>query len=549
MRRAPLFAILALALGACARPANLPAGPEPGPEPAPPPAVSRTGPPPHDWWQLSPYTEGWRGIGAERAYSELLSKLQPKDTVIVGVIDSGVDINHPDLDDVVWTNPGEIAGNGKDDDGDGYVDDVHGWDFIGGPKGDIDQERLELTRLYAADSVLFEGVNADTLSTARRAEYDRYRGYRKELQSKRAEIQQQLAQTQMVSAAFDRASMLLRQATGSDSLTMQNVQAVNPTAPDVAQAKVIWLELTRQGATKDVIQAAVDDLETQLRYGLNPAFNPRPIVGDDPDDVNQRFYGNNDVIGPDALHGTHVAGIIGAERNNGFGIDGVAAPVRIMSIRTVPDGDERDKDVANAIRYAVDHGAKVVNMSFGKAYSPQKGAVDDAVRYAADHGVLLIHAAGNDAANLDESNNYPTRRYLDGGTAPNWIEVGASTYRGDTLVASFSNYSHTMVDVFAPGEAIYSTVPGGKYENLQGTSMAAPVVTGEAALLMAYFPKLTPRQVKQIILDSATRYPGLQVEQPGESGAMVPFSQLSISGGIVNVYRAVQMAEQMTGRH
>jgi subtilisin family serine protease len=316
---------------------------------------------------------------------------------------------------------------------------------------------------------------------------------------------------------------------------------------DVQQAREMFLRLAADGITPQVLDDARKDLENRLQFGLNPNFNPRSVVGDDSTNLNERGYGNAEVTGPDATHGTHVAGIIGAVRGNGMGLDGVAPAVKLMIVRTVPDGDERDKDVANAIRYAVDNGAQVINMSFGKAYSPQKEAVDAAVRYAQSKGVLLVHAAGNEGADLDRSPSYPTRTFVAGGTAPNWIEVGASAYGpADSLAASFSNYSRTGVDVFAPGVSIWSTVPRGGYERLQGTSMASPVVAGVAALLLAYYPTLTPAEVKDIIIQSATRFPNQSVVRPGEGGERVPFAQLSVSGGVVNVYNALRLAEQRT---
>ena len=248
---------------------------------------------------------------------------------------------------------------------------------------------------------------------------------------------------------------------------------------------------------------------------------------------------------PDAEHGTHVAGIIGAERGNGIGVDGIAPAVKLMTIRTVPNGDERDKDVANAIRYAVDNGAQVINMSFGKAYSPRKAVVDEAVRYAESRNVLLVHAAGNDAADIGETPSFPIRNFAGGGMASNWIEVGASGWRApDGLAATFSNYSANEVDVFAPGVDIYSTVPGDEYSRNSGTSMAAPVVTGLAALLMAYYPGLDAREVRQIILDSATRLPDTSVIRPGTEDERVLFGTLSATGGIVNAYEALRLAEQ-----
>jgi subtilisin family serine protease len=277
-------------------------------------------------------------------------------------------------------------------------------------------------------------------------------------------------------------------------------------------------------------------------YGLNLSFNPRDIVGDDLDDGSERVYGNADVTGPDASHGTHVAGIIAAERGNGIGIDGIAAGVRLMIVRAIPNGDERDKDVANAIRYAVDEGADIINMSFGKAFSPRKSLVDDAVRYADEHGVLMIHAAGNDGDDIDVVPSFPTRTYEDGGAAADWIEVGAANWDVQSLAATFSNYGQQRVDIFAPGVAILSTVPGNEFDLNDGTSMAAPVVTGVAALLMAYFPDLTAADVKQIVLDSAVRFGDRVVPTPGQ-GPRVPFGTLSVTGGVVNAYEAVKAAE------
>jgi subtilisin family serine protease len=283
-----------------------------------------------------------------------------------------------------------------------------------------------------------------------------------------------------------------------------------------------------------------------VQYGMNPDFDPRNIVGDNYANPNERGYGNAELEGPDAGHGTHVAGIVAAMRN-GSGVDGVAPAVRIMTLRTVPDGDERDKDVANAIRYAADNGARVINMSFGKSHSPQKSVVDEAVRYAESKNVLLVHAAGNDGADLNQAGNFPNQDYAAGGRASNWIEVGASSWHGESLAADFSNYGRGRVDVFAPGVSILSTIPDAGYGRNDGTSMAAPVVTGIAATLMAYFPELTAVQVREIILQSAVRNES-QVPRPGSEGERVSFAELSDTGGVVNLYAAIQLAQQRVRR-
>lgn len=550
MRHTPYFAFAALALAACAPAATVNTAPTPAPiqaapaAPSPAPAATALREAPRNWQLLDASTDHVPGISVLRAEHELLAgrKATP---VIVAVIDGGVDTAHADLRANLWTNPRETA-NGRDDDGDGHVDDVHGWDFIGGKSGDVHYDTFEATRLYARCTIGDKGAGAGTPkpspSTCKSATND--------YQKQHTETSQTLQQIQQIDAIFTRLVPLLRQATGSDSLTMERVRAVTSSQPEVQQARDMYLRLAGRGITPAAVAEAKPEYTSRLQYGLDTSFNPRPVVGDDYADPSQRRYGNTDVTGPDAKHGTHVAGIIAAASDTTTGIEGIAHAARILVVRAVPDGDERDKDIANAIRYATDHGARVINMSFGKGYSPFKPAVDEAVRYADAHGVLMVHAAGNDAENIDENANFPSRTYLSGGAAQNWIEVGASSWRGgDSLAVGFSNFGRS-VDVFAPGEDILSTVPGGGVERLSGTSMAAPVVSGLAALLMSYYPNLSAADVKRIILASATRYANLSVVRPGaQGGQTVPFASLSSTGGVVNAYAAVKMAQQAAAGH
>jgi subtilisin family serine protease len=309
------------------------------------------------------------------------------------------------------------------------------------------------------------------------------------------------------------------------------------------------------GLIGDVFEYDKEPYFKKVAYGYNENFDPRDIVGDNYEDVDQKIYGNNDVEGPDAAHGTHVAGIIAAVRDNEIGVQGIANNVRIMSVRAVPDGDERDKDVANAIRYAVDNGASIINMSFGKGFSWNKNVVDDAIRYAQKKDVLLVHASGNSNKNIDEEDNFPNDVYekpkgflfCKKKEAKTWLEVGALSWEsGENMIAYFSNYGKKEVDVFAPGMAIYSTVPNDSYQIMQGTSMASPVVTGIAAVLRSYFPKLKAEQVKEIIMQSADPI-GTKVKVPG-SDELVLLSEISKSGGIVNVYTAVSLASKTKGK-
>ncbi len=538
------FLMMLAAACASGRTTSAPApAPAPTVDAAPVPAVTATVAP-RDWHLLDETADHFAGISANRAYAELLVGKQPRRTVVVAVIDGGTDTAQVDLRTNLWVNPKEIAGNGRDDDNNGYVDDVHGWNFIGGRDGrDVGKDTYEVTRIYAR-------CTASVPPTPPLSDYERTQCARatREVEAKRDEDQQDLHDVQVTADTLAFATRVLAQALGPDSLSPSRVMAFTATSAELQLAKQIYLTLATRGVTPELIADYKKEISGELDFAYNPSFNPRPIVGDNYADLNERHYGNSDVSGPDALHGTHVAGIIGAERGNGIGIDGIAPAVKLMIVRAVPDGDERDKDIANAIRYAVDNGANVISMSFGKAYSPQKAAVDDAVKYADAHGVLMVHAAGNDASDVSLSANFPNPFYLAGGRAQSWIEVGASGWQGGAdLPADFSNYGRAQVDVFAPGVDVTSTVPGNQYRPLSGTSMAAPVVSGLAALVMAYYPELSAAQVKQVILASATRHTQQMVQLPG-APTRVPFGNLSATGGIVNAAAALRMAATQAAR-
>jgi subtilisin family serine protease len=501
---------------------------------------------PANWWLLEA-RDGFPGIAAERAFRELLAGRAPRDTIVVAIIDSGVETVHPALVPYLWRNPGEVPGNGTDDDANGYVDDVHGWSFLGGPDGrNVEHDTYEVTRLYARMRPRWEGARADTLPPEAAAEWELWQRVRHGFTTRRDEERSTLQQVRQIEGMATATEQALARALGGREPTPEAVEALTPATPQLQQARQIYLQLAELGYTSARIREERESMEERLRYSLDPEFDPRGIVGDDYADGTQRVYGNNDYAGPDATHGTHVAGIVTAVAGRGT-VAGGGPAVRIMTLRAVPDGDERDKDVANAIRYAVDNGARVVNMSFGKAFSPEKHLVDDAVRYAESRGVLLVHAAGNDGADLAAEPSFPVRAYRDGGSAGNWIEVGASSWQpGEGLAAPFSNWGAGHVDVFAPGVAILSTVLDGGFDRHEGTSMAAPVVSGIAATVLSYFPELSPAQVKQVILQSATPLGDAVVIRPGTEDERVPFSTLSATGGVANLYEALRLAERMS---
>ncbi|MDO7852838.1 S8 family peptidase [Hymenobacter convexus] len=505
------------------------------------------------WQHLDLQADGVPGISADKAYRELLGSRVPT-PVLVAVIDSGIDTAHVDLKPILWRNAKEMAGNGLDDDKNGYVDDVRGWSFLGGPDGrNIAVETLEQTRIYAQYRGQFEGKTRQQLSKADRAKFDVYElakaAYEKDKKAEEARLARYTDALASNTATFER----LKQTLGVTRLDSALMHQAATRQPAVAEAGPVYAFMRRAGFASDedavkALNAAIKRSHDRVEMSLNPDYNPRAIVGDNLADLRESHYGNADIQGPDATHGTHCAGIIGGVRGNGLGADGVAGDmVRIMGVRSTPSGDERDKDVANAIRYAVDNGAQIISMSFGKDFSPEKGVVDDAMQYAAKKNVLLVHAAGNSSLNTDKENNYPSARYLNGKFIPNEITVGASSrLNTSALAAPFSNYGKQTVDVFAPGVDIYSSTTGNTYAPLSGTSMAAPVVAGMAAVLKSYFPQLTAVQLKQIIEQSATPY-HTQVLKPGTK-EMVDFATLSKSGGIANLYEAVKLADQLTAK-
>jgi subtilisin family serine protease len=505
---------------------------------------------PNDWWDLDRTDNSFPGVSANKALNYLQGK--KGQTVVVAVIDSGVDIEHEDLKDVIWVNPGEIAGNGIDDDGNGYVDDVHGWNFIGGKDGShVNGENLEIVRIYNKLKGQYNNRNRDGLKKKEKAEYDMYIKYKEQIEAERAKLEPTVAQIMPIMDAMNQ--VVKRMGKKPANITWKDIENSGAKDNYTGMVKQMASRAQERGAsfadTYEEIKGYADYLDQSYNMNYNPDFDAREIVGDNPGDLDDRNYGNNDVEGPDPMHGTHVSGIIAAVRGNDIGVDGVAGPnVRIMSIRTVPNGDERDKDVANAIRYAVDNGASVINMSFGKSASPYKKAVDAAMKYAEKNDVLLVHAAGNDGKSLSLTNNYPNDTYLGKKkTGKTWITVGASSSDyGETLAAPFSNYNKKYVDVFAPGHRIYATFPNDNYSAISGTSMAAPMVAGIAAMLRSYFPDLKAKQVREIILESALPV-NLEVVKPG-SDEKINFSELSATGGLANAYTAVKLAERTKGK-
>lgn len=498
------------------------------------------------WYHKDYATTKVYGVNTENAYKFLEAKGLKPEPVIVAVLDSGVEVDHPGLAKNMWKNPNEIPNNGKDDDGNGYIDDVYGWNFLGGKSGDIDVDNMEVTRVVKKYQSVFEGTDSAKNKENQSKMPEEFAMYMKSkdiFTKKSQEAKQNVQLYTMINNAIPDMVKLL----GDKTLTKENLAAVKPSTqqetmamqvlaqvandPQVAGKSASEVETYMKGQMKE----ALDYFTPQAEKGYNLDFDPRKeIVGDNYDDYSEKNYGNNHYEGPDAKHGTHVAGIIAGLANGSEPQYGVASRVaKIMTVRAVPDGDERDKDVANAIRYAVDNGAKVLNMSFGKPVSPGKNVVWDAFKYAESKGVLLVKAAGNENEDIAEHQYFPTNFKSQSDEKPfinNMIVVGSNTNDANALKSNFSNYDKKMVDVFAPGSEIYSTVPDGKYEYLQGTSMASPVVAGASAVLLAYMPNLKPEQIIESLVKTTN------------ANTTNGFENLSRSAGVIDVAKAAEYA-------
>lgn len=485
------------------------------------------------WSHLDIVKDTIPGMSVDKAYAELL-KNKKGVKVIVGIVDSGVDIEHQDLKSVVWTNKKEIAGNGIDDDKNGFIDDIHGWNFL----GDITKENLEYERIIKIKSLVDEAT---------------YQAAKALNDKKIADATAGKARTEQMIVTLNESDATLVKHFGKSVYTIDEVKAIVSQEPEMQKSKAAMQQMLSYNLPiadlKVAVQKQLDGFNALIK-GDNLKTDYRKVVGDNPEDITDTKYGNNNVMGPDKneiLHGTHVAGIVAQTRNNTLGGDGVANNVEILTVRAVPDGDEYDKDIALGIRYAVDNGAKVINGSFGKSFSPHKQWVYDAIKYAEKKDVLIVHAAGNDAKDIDTENNFPNDSE-DKVTefADNVITIGALNFEyGNKVVARFSNIGKVNVDVFAPGVKIYATTPNDTYKYLAGTSMASPNVAGVAALIRSYYPKLSAKQVKHILMDSGVAIT-TDVIVGGKPTDTRSFTTLSKSGKIVNAYNALLMAEKMS---
>jgi len=496
-----------------------------------------------DWQHLDPENDSVLGVSTIRAY-EFLKNRESK-PVIVAIIDNGAELTHQDLLGQFWTNTKEIAGNGIDDDKNGYIDDIHGWNFLGNQKGEnIKRETTELTRLYGSLSKRFENVDKEHLAKNELKDFETFQKMKQIYLQTLKQKEDEVIIYQNILWNCLQADRIIKELIKKDSYSENDLRNLSDTNFQTVAAAKFMIKIIKAELSISKIEAIIENNKLDLETRLNPAFNIRnEMIGDNPADLKDNKYGNSQIDAQSPYHGTSVAGIIGA-LHNGFGIDGIAKNVKLMILRVLPNGDERDKDVALAILYAVNNGADIINCSFGKPFSSHPEFVEYAMKKAERAGVLIVHASGNYGQNNDSIPAYPTGYYANGTRAKNWINVGACHSKDDeNIIASFSNYGKKSVDIFAPGVDINSCALNSKYESGSGTSIAAPIVSGIAAVLKSYYPKLSAVQIKEIIIQSAWQPKTEKTILVGQAKKELKLKDISVSGGIANLYRSILFIE------
>ena len=519
------------------------------------------------WHQKDKQQDTIPGISLDKFYSQNKKAAKSK-AIVVAVIDTQIDLKHEDLLGQIWNNKKEVANNGIDDDNNGYIDDSNGWNFIGTKRGSTVWSNFEYVRIVREYEKQFKNSKESEVLSNDLNSYKEYIRANKKLDQEKRYYQNWLKSLKHDIVKLPIAKDSLKKYFPKENYTYQQLDSMykkhkindksymqrrDDNDKDFgALIEIVMGSYELEQYNLNDIKRNEEEIDSIVNRNLNMSYNERHFF-----DLNEHLfekgYGNNNVSSNLSgitinNHSTRVSGIIAANRFNGIGVKGITSNVKIMPLSISPSGDEHDKDIALAIRYAVDNGAKIINMSFGKEFSLHKKWVIDAYKYAEKHDVLLVHGSGNNSFNVDENPYYPNDVDYENPNevVANFINVGATTSKADsTLVASFSNYGKKNVDLFAPGAKIYTTASNNTYGFESGTSFSAPMVSGTAALIWSYYPKLTAKQVKEIILESGTAY-DMEVLVPGGQGKKAKFSELSKSGKVLNVYNAMQLAEKVS---
>jgi subtilisin family serine protease len=532
-----------------------------------------------NWHHLAP-EDGVFGAAIERAHAAAReSGLRPaRRPITIALIGGGIDISHKAISDIIWVNRRERRINGRDNDRNGWIDDRHGWNFLGNDTMTInslstmgDREFLRLKDkynhfLFVEDGIayMFDDELGALVETEPPADMEEFEYFlRVVTESELAETNRGVMLAKAVVWYIREIGHSMRMAYPERVLTRTDfgefVRAQQSTTA-MQDALFAFIDLMFMSAnTEDWnTMAAFADTEfipiQELRHERAMARRfprERELIGDDPNDLNDKGYGNNNLLANNALRNTMIAGIIGAGGGQSE-IRGITNNVQIMTLRIEADfGEPYMKDMALAIRYAVEQGADIIQLGATNRLFPrhQSHWVEEALRYAEQRNVLVVIPVRDLSSNLDDFPFYPNRN-LSTGTLSNIITVAASDSLGNPFL--WANFSETELDIFAPGVEIKSAMPGNRYAIDSGSAYAAAMVTGVAAFIKNYFPQITPAQMRQLLIDTVTDRSDAEVEKQYRATAgsmrgriatdLFLFSDLCVSGGILNAERAIKEA-------
>lgn len=529
-----------------------------------------------DWYNCSFGEDGVYGAEVNKAY-EFLKGKKVKKRPVVALIGTGLDVEHEDLKQAIWVNPGEQA-DGKDRDKNGFIDDINGWNFLGGKNGQVmerliqegDREFLRLKDKYAdyitSNGEFFKIIDGKRVKVSAPENLSEYSYYKNVVmpESQLARIYGGWNMAYVIAEYGQKFKEDLRAKFPGQRITLQEFQTCyDPNAPQDTLSDVTFtliatafqlyktddLDFVYKTFVETGVARGKESYEEALKaYGYD---GRKDIVGDDYLNINDNKYGNNVLLTSDAGLGTMQGGIIGGKRGNGLGNDGIMDEAEIMALRvTASGGEPYIKDMVLAIRYAADHGVDIIVLPQQNTLYPdgQKEWMIEALRYAESKGILVIVPAWELSQDLAKQTFYPNRRMTGDKELTNLMVISSSDKEGNPSLNA--NYGAKELDLFAPGINIYSAYTGDTYQIGSGVGLASASVAGVAALIKAYYPHLTGSQIRDILLESVTSRKGVEVEKGIEVDGkqtqdLFLFDDLCLSGGILNAYQAIMAADKL----
>lgn len=536
-----------------------------------------------DWFNCSFDKDGIYGAEVNKAYDFLKDK-KIKKRPVVAIIGTGLDIEHEDLKDAIWKNPKEKKINGKDNDKNGYIDDIHGWNFLGGKDGTVMEKTMEegdreFIRLFdkGYGKYFYDGENFYQMINDKKTKVpapdnmNEYRYYVNRVLSE-SRIAGSYGGYQLsylirdYGKHFDR---MMRAKYPNQELTQKEFgicydpkAAKRDSLSEVAFMIYIMGFTVSQTDSWDVVHNAIKsgDQITMAKEEYEKAMQQygndgrKEIVGDNYLDLNDYKYGNNVLLTSDAFAGTMLGGIIAANRENDWGMNGIMDKAELMTLRVkANEGEPYLKDVVLAIRYAVDNHADIIMLPQQATLYPdnQKKWVDEALKYAESKGVLVVVPTREYSVDMAKMEFYPNRWMTGEKELTNLMIVASSDKNGNPSMSS--NYGAKEVDLFAPGTDVYSSYTGDTYQKASGAGLAAAATVGVAALIKAYYPELSGSQIRNLLIKSVTSRADAEVEKGIRVKDRVTqdlflFGDLCLSKGILNAYNAVIAADKMSNQ-